>query len=150
MGIFKSINFWVSLVNILLSVLVLAGATIPADTGENLIKNLLDGNLWAFGAAITINVAVPVYKLIKNKAGTWRASLYSTNFWGQIITLVLYVLTFFGVSAPAGASDELIQALWSHDIGRILTALVVNLIVPIIHTFGVKVLPRSNLEGEGA
>ena len=141
-NIFQSINFWVNILNVVLLFFVLSGAKVPDGTGETLVKHLFSGNLWAFALALLINVVTPIYKLVKNKAGTWRASLHSTNFWGQVASLVIWTLTFFGAAIPEGTDMQIVELIFSQNWAQLLSVLIINIIVPLIHIFGLKLPPK--------
>lgn len=132
---FKSKNFWANIVNIFTVFLVGAGVAVPSDTATDVVDAIFSFNPVVIGALLLSNIALPIYKTIKNKTGDWRASLFSTNFWGQVVTAALWVLIFYGVSIPDYTGDGLVQSAFNKKIVDFVGILFINVVLPILHVF---------------
>lgn len=132
---FKSKNFWANLVNILTVFLVGAGVAVPSASATDIVDAIFQFNPVIIGALILSNLVLPIYKTIKNKTGNWRASLFSTNFWGQVVSALLWVLIFYGVTIPDYTADGLVQSAFNKKIVDFVGILFINVILPVLHVF---------------
>ncbi len=132
---FLSKNFWANILNILVVFLIGAGIAVPSDTGSDLMDAILKFNPFLIGSLLISNIMLPLYKTIRNKSGTWMASLLSTNFWGQIASAILWIATFYGAVIPDNTAGELVTNFASQNWGQLLSILFVNVLLPVLHIF---------------
>lgn len=143
-------NFFVSLVSLILLTFELNNIGTGADP-DQIVEAVSAGDFGRILSIFFLNFLNPIMKLI-SKAATWTWNfLKSTNFWTQVITTVLTAVAMLGVVFPEGAAANLSDAFLGGEIGVILTALIINVVNPIIHFFrNKKAQPDSNKELEKA
>lgn len=63
-----------------------------------------------------------------------KTFLNSTNFWTQVITLILSIFALGGANLdPVGVSDKLVHAIWDGSLWSIGSIVILNLVNPIYH-----------------
>ena len=132
---FKSKNFWANIINIVVVFLIGAGVVIPDNSANDAVSAFVSMNPFIIGALLLSNFILPIIKTVRNKTGDWRASLFSTNFWGQVITLVLWILSIYVPDIPADTATQLVDSFFSRNYTEMLGILFVNIILPVIHLF---------------
>ncbi len=138
---FSSKNFWSNLINIIIVFLIGAGVVVPADSGNELLDAFRSMNPFAIGSLLIANFIIPIYKVIRNKSGTWMASLLSTNFWGQVASAVLWVVSFYVPDIPANTATDLVQSFFDRNWNEMISILFINIALPVIHIFVKPNLP---------
>ena len=134
----QSSNFWVNAANVLLSIIAMAGVTLPADpstiTGD--FTNTLSTGGWiaAIGLLI-VNVASPLYHAFVKGTFSFTGLLSSSNFWIQIGTLAASALLLVGLAFPAGTVEQIVGAVYAKDWGTVTFVLFSNVLNPLIRWF---------------
>jgi hypothetical protein len=131
----KSKNFWANLLNVLLVFLVGAGVVIPDNTDNSLAEAIVNFNPFALGTILVTTILLPVYKTINNKTGNWKASLLSTNFWGQIFSFALWIATINGAVIPDGTGYLVAESFAAKNWPSLVSLLFANILIPITHIF---------------
>lgn len=132
---FKSKNFWANIVNIVLVFLMGAKVAVPQETASDLLDAIFAFNPVYILAILGANILLPLYKTIMNKSGDWKASLFSTNLWAQVLTAVLFVATFYGAVIPEGTALDLADTFVNGNWSKFIGILFVNVLLPILHVF---------------
>lgn len=133
-----SSNFLVNLFNVVLSIIAMAGVTLPADpstiTGD--FTNTLSTGGWiaAIGLLI-VNVASPLYHAFVKGTFSFTGLLSSSNFWIQIGTLAASALLLVGLTFPAGTVEQIVGAVYAKDWGTLTFVLFSNVLNPLIRWF---------------
>lgn len=131
----KSKNFWANVLNVVLVFLAGAGVLIPENSANSLAEAIVNFNPIALGLLLINNLILPVYKTVNNKTGNWKASLLSTNFWGQILSFGLWIATINGAVIPEGTGYHVAESFASQNWPELIQLLFINIALPITHIF---------------
>jgi hypothetical protein len=127
-------NFFVNLISIVLLAFTANGLPISVEPGD-IIDAISTQDFGLILGVILPNFLNPIMKLI-NKTANWGwGFLKSTNFWTQTLTTLLVGLELISLQFPTGAAQEIIDAVFSGDIGLIIAALAINILNPLLHFF---------------
>jgi hypothetical protein len=135
MKFYQSKNFWANILNVLLVALVSAGVIIPDGTADSLAQAITDFNPFALGLLLLNNLILPIFKTVKNKSGNWKASLFSTNFWGQVVTFGLWIASFYGVVTPEGTGTAIAETFADQNWVHLIEIAFINIALPVLHIF---------------
>jgi len=128
----QSKNFLVSIITLVL--LAFEANSLPINVKpEQIADVLLNRDLGAIIALIMMNFLNPIMKLA-TKAAKWDwGFVKSPNFWTQGLTVILVLISTFGIDFPNNAAPALITAYYSKQFTVIAMALLINVVNPIYH-----------------
>lgn len=127
-------NAFVSFLSVFFLVLAENGIVIDVDP-QTLLDTVSSGNLGAILALFIANFLNPITKIVQKfrEKGWSGAFLKSPNFWVQTGTAVISLLALIGLMLPEGASENVVNAVFTGDFNLIVMAIVVNVLNPLYH-----------------
>ena len=119
----ESVNFFVSLLTIIFTLIAAQGVEIPIDAPAKIVDAIGTMNAITIMLGLTPNLIVPIIKVIANvKAMGWDWSfLKSTNFTYQIVSALMLLLELLGI-LPVDAGKVAAGLLQSINIAQHVTA----------------------------
>lgn len=131
----QSPNLWVNILNLVLSVIAIAGVELPQNPNSlslDIVNTLNTSGVIAVLGLVFVNVASPIYHaVIKNKFSL-KNVLASSNFYIQAGTLALAALAYWGLYLPDGTVEQVVGYIFAKDYGSLLGVLFLNVFNPLI------------------
>lgn len=127
--------------NFLVSILTLIGLFVTGQgldwnvDNSALANQLVGQHLSTILVVLGTNIGLPIVNLVRKAitTGLDTSILKSVNFITHVLSAVLIGVSVFGIMFPDGAAADLVNSIAGGQITVILTAIVVNLVNPIIH-----------------
>ena len=130
----QSSNFWTNLTSLILSFLIYLGIEVSPTLPGEIVDAVQTVDITAMIMIVVnlVNKIIHIWEPEKIKEEFW-AFLKSTNFYTNLITLLIGIVIFYGAAVPDNAVSELVDSILGGDLGLILSAVAINIINPIYH-----------------